>query len=116
MLCLTAREPWLQVLNIPDRRAVSRGPLPLSTKATLTWLALAADTLTPVAMDSRGLLRAWTPAFGGSWARAFSAEEDHAGARVWPAGVSGGELHFVQCEAGDVPQVRRDLGIWECHL
>lgn len=96
---------YLQVLNVDERRAVSRGPLPLSAKATLTWLALAHDTLTPVTMDSRRVLRAWNPAFGGTWSRAFPGAEGDAGAGVWPAGVSGGELHFVQCEPGETPQV-----------
>eukprot|EP00892_Ulva_mutabilis_P009029 jgi/Ulvmu1/6499/UM003_0132.1 len=94
----------LLVLNVANRCAVSRGPLPLSPKTTLTWLALASDTLTPVTMDSGGVVRAWSPTWGGAWARAFTAAEDHPGMRVWPAGVTGGELHFVQCDSGDVPQ------------
>lgn len=96
----------MQVLNVEERRAVSRGPLPLSAKATLTWLALADDTLTPVTMDSRGAVRAWSPAFGGAWSRALPAAGGEAGGGVWPAGVSGGELHYVHCDAGDAPQVR----------
>lgn len=89
-----------------DRRAVARGPLPLSPKATLTWLAFADDTLTPVAMDSANVLRGWVPSFGGSWTRVFHANDDCPGMGVWPAGISAGELHFVECEPGECPQVR----------
>lgn len=88
-----------------ERRAVSRGPLPLSPKATLKWLALAGDTLTPVTMDSSSVVRAWSPAFGGAWSRSALVAEGDAASGVWPTGVSGGELHYVQCDAGEWPQV-----------
>lgn len=88
-----------------ERRAVSRGPLPLSPKATLKWLALAGDSLTPVTMDSSSVVRSWSPAFGGAWARTAPVAEGGAAAGVWPTGVSGGELHYVQCDAGESPQV-----------
>ena len=95
----------MQVLNISERRAVARGPLPLSPKAILKWLSFASDTLTPVTLDSAGVLRAWVPSFGGSWARVFQCDECSPGMHAWPVGVSAGELHYVECEIGEWPQV-----------
>jgi hypothetical protein len=96
----------MQVLNISERRAVARGPLPLSPKASLKWLQLAADTLTPVALDSQGALRAWVPSFGGHWTRVFQCDDCKPGMHAWPVGVSAGELHYIECEIGECPQVR----------
>lgn len=95
----------MQVLNISERKTVTQGPLPLSPKASLRWLTIANDTFTPLAMDSTGALRAWVPSFGGSWSSVFQCHECNPGMHAWPVGVKGGELHYIECEIGEWPQV-----------
>jgi hypothetical protein len=94
----------VQVLNVEEQRKVTQGALPLSQGASLSWLAVS-DGGAPVTKDSKGMLRMWTAAFGGSWVPVLN-EEACDDDIVWPVGVENGELHFVPCNAGACPEVQ----------
>jgi Minichromosome loss protein, Mcl1, middle region len=94
------------VLDIDAQSEVLRGPLPLSRGATLRWLALCPSDGAPVALDSAGVLRGWSAAFGGSWMPLLDAVEE--ANALWPVGVDACELRYFEVAPGGHPEVRSE--------
>lgn len=97
-----------QVLDVPAQQEVSRGPLPLSRGAALRWLGLDPSDGAPAALDTTGVLRVWSAAFGGAWLPALDAGDE--ARTLWPVGVHGGELRYFDVAASGHPEVRLGRG------
>lgn len=86
-----------------EQKQLASGSVGLSPGATLKWLAVS-DSCAPVTLDSAGVLRLWSAAFGGSWlpvATHDSLPDEH----FWPLGIMHGELRYTACAAGTEPEV-----------
>jgi hypothetical protein len=83
---------------------VAEAALPLTPGAILRWLSLT-DCFTPVTLDSAGVLRIWSAAYGGSWTPALD-KQSSGEENFWPVAVAGGALRYVACGAGSYPEVR----------
>ena len=95
-----------QVYDVAQAKQLHSGPLPLSPRSTLTWLSLT-DTLSPVTMDSTGVLRLCTPSFGMSWMPVFESADHRKGSETfWPVGVQHHTFYFITCYSGQQPQVK----------
>jgi hypothetical protein len=94
----------VQDVNVEEQRMIAQAALPLSPGASMVWLGLS-ESGAPVMKDSKGVLRMWAAAFGGSWVPVLNEEacDDDV---VWPVGIAHGELHYVPCDAGSCPEVK----------
>lgn len=107
-------EPILQygLYNVFVKQCLSKGRLPLSSKASLRWTGFSSDAM-PLALDSSGHLRALligiTGAAGGEWVPVASLDGEKA---LWPVRADGGAvwcevLEKVGKEPRVLPGVRR---------
>ena len=87
-----------QLLDVPGRRRLSAGALPLhGPGASLAWAGFAEPQAMPCIMDGAGLLSGLSSGFGGCWVPLFNsrAELRSSSDKYWPVAVLGGVLSAV---------------------
>jgi chromosome transmission fidelity protein 4 len=92
---------------VEDRRMTQETRLALSPNATLTWLGYSEEGMLAT-YDSAGILRVFSPEFGGSWVPCFASSAERKGSEsfwVFALSIAASEVQCIVCANGPEPTV-----------